>query len=76
MPIIKVEILEGRSREQKRELAQTLTKETARIIKVSEASIFVVIDEVKKENWAIGGELRVLQVAQQGINLSRQRGIT
>ena len=74
MPIIKVEILEGRSREQKRELAQTLTKETARIIKVSEASIFVVIDEVKKENWAIGGEL--LQVAQQGINLSRQRGIT
>lgn len=59
MPIIKVEILEGRSREQKRELAQVLTKETARIIKVNEASIFVVIDEVTKENWAVGGELLV-----------------
>ena len=59
MPIIKVEILEGRSREQKRELAQVLTTETARITKVSESSIFVVIDEVKKENWAIGGELFV-----------------
>ena len=59
MPIIKVEILEGRSREQKRELAQVLTKETARIIKVSESSIFVVIDEVTKENWAVGGELLV-----------------
>lgn len=57
MPIIKVEILKGRTREQKRELAQVLTRETARITQVSEASIFVVIDEVKKENWAVGGEL-------------------
>lgn len=59
MPIIKVEILEGRTREQKRELVQVLTKETARITQVNEASIFVVIDEVKKENWAVGGELLV-----------------
>lgn len=59
MPIIKVEILEGRTREQKRELAHVLTRETARITKVSEASIFVVIDEVKKENWAVGGELLI-----------------
>jgi 4-oxalocrotonate tautomerase len=62
MPIIKVELLEGRTREQKRELAQVLTRGTARITQVSEASIFVVIDEViqrflKKENWAAGGEL-------------------
>ncbi|SEQ07657.1 4-oxalocrotonate tautomerase [Solimonas aquatica] len=57
MPIIKVEILEGRSREQKRELAQVLTRETARICACSEASIFVVIDDVKKENWAVGGTL-------------------
>ena len=59
MPIIKVEILAGRSREQKRELAEVLTKETARIIKVNESSIFVVIDEVTKENWAVGGELLI-----------------
>jgi 4-oxalocrotonate tautomerase len=57
MPIIRVEMLEGRSREQKRELSLSLTKEMARIAQVSEASIFVVIEEVKKDNWAVGGEL-------------------
>jgi len=43
----------------KRELAQVLTKETARITNVKEASTFVVIAEVKKENWAVGGKLMV-----------------
>lgn len=59
MPIIRVELLEGRTREQKRELSQVLTKETARIAQVSEASIYVVFEDVKKENWAAGGELLV-----------------
>lgn len=57
MPIIRVEMLTGRSKEQKRELSKTLTREMARITGVSEASIFVVIEDVNKENWAVGGEL-------------------
>lgn len=59
MPIIRVELLEGRTREQKRELSRVLTRETARIAQLSETSIFVVIEDVKKENWAVGGELLV-----------------
>ncbi len=57
MPILRVEIFEGRSAEKKRELVQGLTAETVRVLECGEASVNVIIDEVKKENWAVGGEL-------------------
>ncbi len=57
MPVIKVEMFEGRTIEQKRELVEVLSNETARITGCSVESIYVVIDEVKKENWGAGGEL-------------------
>ena len=57
MPVIKVEMFEGRSIEQKRELVEVLSKETARITGCSVESIYVIIDEVKKENWGAGGKL-------------------
>ena len=57
MPVIRVEMLAGRSVAQKRELVAVLTRETARIAETSPASIFVVIEDVAKENWGAGGEL-------------------
>jgi len=57
MPIIRLEMLAGRTVAQKRELVEVLTRETARIAKSSPASIFVVIEDVAKENWGAGGEL-------------------
>lgn len=57
MPIIRVELLEGRSVETKRELVEVLTRETARIAGCTQAAIFVVIEEVSKDNWGIGGQL-------------------
>jgi 4-oxalocrotonate tautomerase len=57
MPIIRVEMVAGRTVEQKRELVEVLTRETARIAKSSLASIFVVIEDVAKDNWGAGGEL-------------------
>ena len=57
MPVIKVEMFEGRTIEQKRELVEVLSKETARITGCSVGSIYVVIDEVKKETRTAGGEL-------------------
>ncbi len=57
MPVIKVEMWEGRALEQKRELVEVLTKETARIIGCSLESIYIIIEEVKMENWGAGGEL-------------------
>lgn len=57
MPIIRVDMWEGRSLEQKRELVDVLSRETARITGCSVESIYVVIENVKKENWGAGGEL-------------------
>ncbi|MBL8028495.1 MAG: 4-oxalocrotonate tautomerase [Fibrobacteres bacterium] len=57
MPIIRAEIWEGRSVQQKRELVEVFTKETSRIIGCAPESVYVVIDEVKKENWGAGGQL-------------------
>ena len=57
MPIITVEMFAGRSVEQKRELVEVLSRETARIAGCSVDSIYVIIEDVKKENWGAGGKL-------------------
>jgi 4-oxalocrotonate tautomerase len=55
MPVIQITISQGRSVEQKRELIEVLTKETARIMKTQEEKIRVLIYEVSKENWGNAG---------------------
>ena len=57
MPIIRIEMVAGRTAEQKRELVEALTRETARIAKTSPDSVMVFIEDVAKENWAVGGKL-------------------
>ena len=57
MPIIRIEMWEGRSIEQKRELVEVYTREMARISGCGTDSIYIVIDDVKKENWGAGGKL-------------------
>lgn len=48
---------QGRTVEQKRELVQVLTRETARIMKTREETIRILIYEVSKENWGNAGVL-------------------
>ena len=57
MPVIRVEMWEGRTLEQKRELVEVLTREVARIAGSKPDSIYVIIEDVKKENWGAGGKL-------------------
>ena len=57
MPIIRVEMLEGRSVEKKAELVAALSRELQRVCGGSLDAIYVVIDEVKKDNWGVGGQL-------------------
>ena len=57
MPIVRIEMWEGKTLEQKRELVEVYTREMSRITGNKPESIFVVIDEVKKENWGVGGML-------------------
>lgn len=57
MPLILMKMHEGRSTDQKRELAQALTSETVRVLKCPAAAVEVIFEDVKKSDWAKGGKL-------------------
>jgi 4-oxalocrotonate tautomerase len=57
MPVVTVSMYEGRSLDQKRELAKDITEVVSRVTGVEPAGVHVVINEVKRENWSIGGLL-------------------
>jgi 4-oxalocrotonate tautomerase len=57
MPMIKVELLKGRSIEQKREFVEVVAREAARILKCAPDAIDIIFSEVEPEDWAVGGKL-------------------
>ena len=57
MLVIQITISQRRSVEQKRELVEMLTRETARIMKTKEENVRILIYEVSKENWGNAGTL-------------------
>ena len=57
MPMIKVELLKGRSVQQKREFAQVVTKEAARILNCSPDVVDIVFMDVEPHDWAHAGKL-------------------
>ncbi|NMC28281.1 MAG: 4-oxalocrotonate tautomerase [Syntrophomonadaceae bacterium] len=57
MPIINVKMIAGRSLEQKRELAEVLTREVVRILNVKPEVVELIIDEYPRENWSSAGQL-------------------
>jgi len=57
MPIYRVEMFEGRTLEQKQKLAEEITRVSVEVLGGSPDSVQVLIDEVRRENWATGGKL-------------------
>lgn len=57
MPIIRIEMLAGRTHEQKAQLARAITDAVVTIGKTKPESTWVVFQDVAKENWAEGGIL-------------------
>ncbi|HCW00563.1 MAG: 2-hydroxymuconate tautomerase [Acidimicrobiales bacterium] len=57
MPIIRVEMFPGRTIDQKRDLARELTDGFVRACGGAGEKLHVVITEVERENWGVGGEL-------------------
>jgi 4-oxalocrotonate tautomerase len=55
VPVIHVQLLAGRSRDQKREMAEVFTREMSRIAKCKPEAIQVVFTDVAKSDWAVGG---------------------
>jgi 4-oxalocrotonate tautomerase len=57
MPIIRVELLSGRSVDQKREFARAVTDCASDILGCSRDAVAVVFDDVAPHDWANGGVL-------------------
>lgn len=57
MPVIHVELWEGRTRENKADLAKAFTDDVVRILGSKPESVTIIFSDVKKENWAKAGML-------------------
>ncbi len=58
MPVVRIEMYEGRSLEQKRELVRGVTDVVARVTGNPADAVHDIIEENKRENWSIGGLLQ------------------
>jgi len=56
MPLLQVNILEGRSDEQKEALIHELTEACHRAIGAPRETVRVLINEMPKQHWGIGGQ--------------------
>ncbi|MBK7717618.1 MAG: 4-oxalocrotonate tautomerase [Giesbergeria sp.] len=57
MPTYHVEMLEGRTVEQKRHLVEEITRISVEILGGAAESVDILITDVQRENWATGGKL-------------------
>ncbi|HLH24181.1 MAG TPA: 4-oxalocrotonate tautomerase [Chloroflexota bacterium] len=57
MPIVTVQMYEGRTVEQKRALATALTQAMVDIAKTTPEQVHVIIQDVPRTNWAQSGKL-------------------
>lgn len=55
MPIIRVEILEGRPPEKKEQLIRELTATAMRVLDAPAQNVRVILYELPREHWGIGG---------------------
>ena len=58
MPLIHVELVEGRTKEQKKQLGEAITKATVDIVKVPVEAVKVIFVNMKKDEFMEGGILR------------------
>lgn len=57
MPTIRVDLMEGRTVEQKRALAKALTQAVVDTLGAKPESVDVLLYDIKRHDWATGGQL-------------------
>ena len=57
MPILRVSLWTGRTKDQKAQLAKALTETMVDVAKVPAEAITIQFEELPQENWATGGKL-------------------
>lgn len=57
MPVVHIEMFEGRTIEQKKNLVKKVTTALVETINCPEEAVIIIIKELPKTNWATGGKL-------------------
>ena len=57
MPMIRVQMFPGRTDGQKEALVKELTEAIVRTCDAKQDDVWVIIDEVDREHWALGGTM-------------------
>lgn len=63
MPIVNIQMLPGRSAEQKRAMLKEVTDAIVRTIGAPPQNVRVVLTEVAPEHWAVGGVSKAEELA-------------
>ncbi len=58
MPFVTIEWFEGRSDEQKREIAERMTEVLAEVGKMPPDQVWIRFEDASKADWAIGGAIQ------------------
>lgn len=59
MPIVQIEMLEGRTVEQKRLLAEKMTELISEVLKCPPTAVSIIMRDMPLTNYASGGKLRI-----------------
>ena len=66
MPIVRIEMLAGRSPELKQQLALEMTQTMARVCQCDPAHVYVMFHDVQHQDWAVAGQLFDAPAASPG----------
>lgn len=68
MPIVRVEMLAGRSAELKQRLAAEMTTLVARLCQSDPAHVYVIFNDVPHHDWAVAGQVFAPPVGAAAVN--------
>ena len=57
MPVLRVSMWSGRTKEKKSEIAKALTDTMVKVAEVPPQAVTILFEELPKENWATEGKL-------------------
>jgi len=61
MPVVKIDILSGKTNEQKQKMVEGVTGAINEATGVTPEKIWIIINDVEAENWANNGKLKTNQ---------------
>ena len=66
MPIVRVTMAEGRTSAQKKKAAREITETIARCCNAHAEHVYVVFEDVRPDDWTVGGETITERKAKRG----------